>query len=119
MLSGTPPFTVYLHGDENPMGTYATFSITSGMNGSGSVTPNYDPGADPVTVFIDSIRDINDCVTYPSSTTNVTVIPFPLATVVSSATSICRENTNPLNLIATASQGTPPISIAFNRWWWK
>ncbi|MAO34282.1 MAG: hypothetical protein CMD03_05950 [Flavobacteriales bacterium] len=113
MLSGTPPFTVYLHGDENPMGTYATFSITSGMNGSGSVTPNYDPGADPVTVFIDSIRDINDCVTYPSSTTNVTVIPFPLATVVSSATSICRENTNPLNLIATASQGTPPISITF------
>ena len=113
MLSGTSPFTVYLHGNETPMGTYANFAITSGMIGSGSVTPNYDPTTVPVTISIDSISDQNGCKTYQPANTTVTIIPFPITTVVSSAISICQENTNPLNLIATASQGTPPISFSF------
>jgi len=120
MLVGSPPFTVYLSGDEIPMGTYAPFVITSGMIGQGSITPNYDqtlPGG-IVTVTVTSVTDNNGCSTNQIATTTVEVTPYPIITAATNSLSICEENLNdplmPLNLILEATQGIPNIDIEFS-----
>ena len=116
MTVGTPPFTVYLSGNETPppLGpgqSSGVFSILSGMSGFGAFYPNYDPNVNPVLIGIDSIVDGNGCATLPVINTPVDIDPFPTINSSVSNNVVCEPDL--VNLILEGVQGIVPLDVYY------
>ncbi|MAM04586.1 MAG: hypothetical protein CMD06_01325, partial [Flavobacteriales bacterium] len=116
MLTGSPPFTINVIGNETPPPagpgqSNNTFTITSGMSGSGSISPNWDPNQNPVDISIVSIVDFWGCSTNQGLSTPVIVDPFPEVTTTISSTTPCEGDI--VNLTITGLKGLYPLTVYY------
>ena len=114
MSTGIAPFTVSLSGNESPPSS-ALFNITSGMSGSGPITPNYDIMQNPVDISVVSVQDGNDCWTanpiIPTISTPITVEPWPEVSLTSTPPPYCENGS--VDLFIQGEKGAVPLTVQY------